>query len=82
MKNTVTITIAGETKSGKSRIAYIVKELLKVHGFKVEFDPSPDFTDEGQFNKTMRTNFDDACEALTQQTEIVVKEVQLQRDPK
>jgi len=76
MKNNVTITIEGRTKSGKSRIAYVVKEILKVHGFEVDFDPSPDFNDEEQFNRTMRTNFDEACEALTQQTKIVVLEKQ------
>jgi len=80
MKNTVKITIEGRTKSGKSRIAYIVKEMLKVHGFKVEFDPLPDFSNEMDFNRTMRSNLDEACEAISQETKIVVEEIQLQID--
>ena len=82
MKNKVTVTIAGVTKSGKSRIAYIIKESLRVHGLNVTFDPSPDFGDETSFNRTMRTNFDGCMEALSEQTEVVVTEVQLNRDGK
>jgi len=76
MKNDITITIKGRSASGKSRVAYIVKELLKVHGFEVDFDPSPDFTTEMGFNRAMRTNLDEACEAISKKTKIVVLEKQ------
>jgi len=76
MKNNVTITIEGRIKSGKSRVAYIVKEILKVHGFDVEFNPLPDFSNEMDFNRAMRTNLDEACEAISEQTKIVVLEKQ------
>lgn len=76
MKNNITITIEGRTKSGKSRVAYIVKELLKVHGFEVEFNPLPDFNNETEFNRAMRTDLDEACEAISKQTKIVVLEKQ------
>ena len=77
--NKITITIAGKAASGKSRIAYLIKEMLKVHDFEVEFDPSPDFINESQFNKTMRTNFDEISKVLAEQTKIVIEEKQLQR---
>jgi len=76
MKNDITITIEGRAASGKSRVAYIVKELLKVHGFEVEFNPSPDFSTEMGFNRAMRTNLDEACEAISKKTKIVVLEKQ------
>ena len=80
MKNGITITISGPVKSGKSRISYIVKEMLKIHGLRVKFDPSPDFIDEPSFNKAMRHNLDEAMGAIGEQTEITVKEVQLARE--
>lgn len=82
MKTQITITIAGTTKSGKSRIAYIVKEMLKIHGLRVEFDPTPDYSDESKFNRVMRENLDEAMDAISKNTTVVVKEVQLQRDAK
>jgi len=80
MKNQITITIAGTTKSGKSRIAYIVKEVLKIHGLRVEFDPTPDYPDERMFNRIMRENLDDALANVSKDTMVVVKEVQVSRE--
>lgn len=76
MQNTVQITIEGRTKSGKSRIAYVVKEILKVHGFDVKFDPTPDFKNEEDFNRVMRNGLDSALESLSKNGKIVVVEKQ------
>ncbi len=79
MKDEITITIAGPVKSGKSRIAYIVKEMMKIHGLRVNFDPSPDFIDEPTFNKAMRHDLNEALGAIMENTVVTVKEVQLAR---
>jgi len=79
MKNQITITIAGKVKSGKSRISYIIKEMLKIHGLRVHFNPAPDFDNELLFNKTMRHDLDEAIEGISKDSIVVVKEVQEQR---
>lgn len=38
MENNLTIIIVGETASGKSTTAVIIKEALKERGFVIEFD--------------------------------------------
>jgi len=77
MKKDVIITITGPTNSGKSRIAYVIKEMLRIHGLQVKFDPSPDFTDEKSFNHAIRFNFEEVMENLSKKIEVTVKEVQL-----
>ena len=79
MKKGITVTVTGLNNSGKSRISYIVKESLRVHGFNVEFDPSMDFDNEAHFNRVMRRNLDEAVEAISENTIVKVKEVQLDR---
>jgi hypothetical protein len=76
----ITITIAGPAMSGKSRIAYLVKEMMKIHGLKVNFDPTPDFKDEMDFNRTMHVHLDDAMKGIGENTVVTVKEVQLGRE--
>jgi len=73
------ITIAGEPKSGKSRIAYLIKEMLKVHDLQVEFNPGPDFLNENDFNKCMRTDFSDIIESIGKTTKIIVEEQQMHK---
>jgi len=73
----VKVTISGLNNTGKSRITYLIKEMLKVHDFNVEFNTTPDFLNEGEFNKHMRRNFDEAISAIASQTKIVVEEKQL-----
>ena len=77
MKNKIIVTVAGVPKSGKSRIAYLIKEMLKVHDLDVEFNPNPDFLTEGDFNKHMRNNFDEAIQYISKTTKIIVEEKQI-----
>ena len=73
-KNDIVITIAGQPKSGKSRIAYIVKEMLKVYNLNIDFDPTPDFLNEQDFNKHMRTDIE---KLVNKSGTIFIKEQQL-----
>jgi len=74
MKKQLTIKIEGEPKSGKSRTIYLIKEILKIHGFDVQFDPMPDYENEKQFNTAMRSDMDLAIEQITQKTNITIIE--------
>jgi len=75
-QQTITITISGKAKTGKSRIIYLIKEMLKVHDLDVVFKPSIDFANENDFNKHMRTNFDEAIEQISKKTKIIIQEEQ------
>ena len=81
-KKEITITISGESATGKSRVSYIIKEILKVHGLEVQFDPKFEYLDEQTFNKSMRSNMDEALENIREKSMVVVKEVQTQKVPK
>jgi len=74
-KNDIVITIAGQPKSGKSRIAYIVKEMLKVYNLNIDFDPTPDFLNEQDFNKHMRTDIETIANKVN--GTIIIREQQL-----
>jgi len=51
MKKEIIITVSGKHNTGKTKIIYLIKEMLKIYDLNVEFDPSPDFLDEKSFNK-------------------------------
>ena len=70
----VTITISGEPKTGKSRLAYIIKEALKVWDFDVEFNPSPDYLNEVQFNRSMHNDMEEAIESINKKIKVIVIE--------
>jgi len=74
MKNEITIAVSGKAKTGKSRVIYIIKEILKLYNIDVEFDPSPDFVNEQIFNRVMRIDLENAFNA---KTKVVIKEEQL-----
>ncbi len=57
-KKNITITVSGETSSGKSRLIYFLKEFLSKNGFYIEFDGGLDFKNEYQFDMFMKNNID------------------------
>ena len=73
----ITITVSGQTASGKSRILFLLKKVLKDSGFTVEFDGSIDFENETQFDEVIGKNLDTVIEALKDSRIITFKEEQL-----
>lgn len=74
MKKEITVTISGEPKTGKSRITYIIKEMLKVYDMEVEFNCGLDYTNEQEFNRLMRNNLENVMNNIKNNIKIIVKE--------
>jgi len=52
-KKDLEIRIIGKTNSGKSSLAYLLKELLKKEGMDIQLNTNIDYNDEDHFNNTM-----------------------------
>lgn len=76
MKN-ITIKVEGEHCTGKSRIIFILKEFMKKRGFDVELEPTLDYKNEKLFDECMCRTIDKSIPAITDNTKIVFKEVNL-----
>jgi len=74
MKNEITVTISGKQNTGKSRLAYLIKEMLRVYELETEFDPGIDYLNEQAFDRTVRATLDEALVAIRDKTRVVVKE--------
>lgn len=79
MKETVNITIAGVTGSGKSRLAFMIKELLSELGFEVDLVLNEDHPTIKNFDNVMSDELDKAIEVIMKKSKIVIEEKQLQR---
>lgn len=78
MKKKLTITISGEAASGKSRLTYYLKEMLRQNGFyDIKLGSSTDFPNEVMFDRDMKKDIEDIIEKMNETTEIIVKEAQL-----
>lgn len=79
MNKKVKITISGVTGSGKSRIAYLIKEVLKNKGFNIEHNFGIDFDDENQFDNTMSKNIDSVVENISKNRTIIIEEIAINK---
>lgn len=78
MGNELKITISGTTASGKSRMSYLLKTLLRTWGFDVTMVDDVDFKSEQHFDDIMGTNLDIVMDdfvknkkiSITTQTEV------------
>lgn len=77
MENKITITISGKAGSGKSRLAYIIKQLLKTNDFEIEHHISSDYQNEFDFNSKVGYNIGNAIQSISKKTGIIIEEVQL-----
>jgi len=73
-KNEITIDVSGIENSGKSRVIFLLKKLLKEQKFNVQFDGGRDFDDESHFDEYIEKRFDDILENIKPITKIVIKE--------
>ncbi len=83
MKNKkLIITIGGQPGTGKSIMAYLLKEFLKEKGFEVATVEDLDFPTEKDLDKHISSkNLTEITKAIAEKTEITVKTVQLNRVP-
>jgi hypothetical protein len=79
--NTITITVSGTPGSGKSRLTFLLKKLLKEYGLDIEFDYGIDFKDEGHFDAVARNDIEEVIQRIKETTNVSLKQIQLERNP-
>jgi thymidylate kinase len=79
-KNEITITIAGIANCGKSRITYLIKDMLKEKGFEVKFESDLDYRCEKTFDQIMTSNLNESISSIKNKTKIKIKNQQLKRN--
>lgn len=75
--NELIITVSGKTKSGKSRLTYLLKNFLREQGFEVELNCGIDYQNENDFDKSIGQNFDEAIENIKESSKITMNEIKL-----
>lgn len=78
MRKTLTVTVSGESASGKSSLIYLLKKMLKLNQFETSFDGGIDFKNETEFDNVMGDAF---RHALNKNPIIKIKEVNTRPDP-
>jgi len=58
-KKELTITVSGQFCSGKSRLIFLLKKLLREQGFEVNYEGNLDHPNEHHFDKFMSKDFDE-----------------------
>jgi len=82
MENNITITIAGNTASGKSTLMDVIHTDLKRQGFDVKLDlEDSDFANESEFHKQMAMHCAERLHVIKydKKTKITLKESQLKQ---
>jgi len=81
MKETIKITITGNSAAGKSAVMHVIYKLLEMVGFEVEIDLSNqfDYKSERDFLFKMMVNETSRIEGVKNKTKIVLEEVQAVR---
>jgi isopentenyldiphosphate isomerase len=79
--NTITITVSGTPGSGKSRLTYLLKRLLKEYGLDIEFDHGIDFKDEDHFDAVANNDIEEVIQRIKETTNVSLKQIQLERNP-
>lgn len=76
--NQINITISGKTNSGKTRVTYLLKKLLREKGFEVEFSGNIDHPNETVFDKHAEKNFNECISSIKERSgiNIILKEEQ------
>jgi len=75
-KENLIITVSGETKSGKSRLCYLLKEFLVTQGYNIELQLNEDFKDMTHFNETMSENLNEALDNIRSNSIITLRDQQ------
>jgi len=75
-KAKINIVIGGVTNSGKSRIAFLLKKLLRKEGFDVTTSDT-DFSSTIDFDRAMNNDFDNVINNIKKNTKIHIKTFQI-----
>jgi len=81
MTKKLKIAVAGETSTGKSTVCYLIKRCLKENGFNVDFDGGVDYENDIEFDENVSRDIDKKIELLSQEVNIELNEIQLNREP-
>lgn len=76
----ITVTVAGSTKSGKSRISLAIIDLLQQYGIECSFT-STDFSDKNELLEHCGSHLDNALNIIGERTVVDVVESQVVRLP-
>jgi len=76
-RNKIKITVAGLPASGKSKMLYIIKHMLKEEGFNIKHNVNIDFNNESQFDKQMENNIEKVFEHFKKTKSISIEETTL-----
>lgn len=74
--NQINITISGKINSGKTRVTYLLKKLLRQEGFDVEFSGNIDHPNETEFDEHTKKNFNVCISSIKERSgiNIILKE--------
>jgi Ni2+-binding GTPase involved in maturation of urease and hydrogenase len=78
MKNEVRIKVIGSTATGKSRLIFLIKDMLKRYDFETELIQY-DYVDEAEFDHDISKHIVPAITAIKDKTKIIIEEVQTPR---
>lgn len=73
----LTISVTGETNTGKSRLTLLLKKFLRENGFEVKFDGGIDYTNEANFDEVVGENLEQAIETIKETSVITLEEIQV-----
>ena len=79
MKNELKIIVQGPPASGKSRIAYLIAEVLLKEGFNVDHKVSIDYKDADHRTRYCENNKAQALDGIKSMSDITIEEVQSKR---
>jgi ribA/ribD-fused uncharacterized protein len=79
MKHNLSIVVAGETNTGKSRMIYALKEHLRAQGFNVVLEPSIDYLTEEAFDGAVQFELDKILADIKENTVITLRERTINR---
>ncbi len=71
----LTITVSGEAGSGKSRLAYLIKEFLLTQGLQVVHTTDPDYLSDEHRVESLRRNLAEAINGFAETKIITINEV-------
>lgn len=82
-ENQINITISGKTNTGKTRVTYLLKKILRQEGFDVEFSGNIDHPNETEFDEHAEKNFNGCISSIKERSgiNIILKEEQENKYP-
>lgn len=75
----ITIAISGESATGKSTLAYLIKSTLEQYGVKVNPINDADYKNEDDFEYKIGTNFEELIDAVAEKTKVTIVQSQVTR---